>query len=183
MFADSMTRGLSLIGLVACGACAGNSAPQGWLPPAAEAQATAYGGWIELTYRDANGERRSQGELIAVTADSVWVLEGNGGKVVPTAMVKSGKLTGYASRKGTLAAWTALGTLATLSNGVVLVGTAPMWLIGGSLATASESRAPVRESPPLSWVELAPFARFPQGMPAGIELGALHPKVIRQQPE
>lgn len=49
------------------------------------------------------------------------------------------------------------------------------------LESQSETEAgsyalPRRESPPLSWVGLAPFARFPQGIPEGIELTALQPK-------
>jgi hypothetical protein len=160
---------------VACTACAHNTAPEGWLPKPAEAQTTAYGGWIELTYHQSE-ERRTDGELIAVSAESVWVLSANQGLVIPTAAVKRGKLTAYAAQKGGLTLWTIVGTLSTISNGAFLIFTAPMWIIGGSLAVGGESRAPERKSPPLTWVELAPFARFPQGLPAGIELTALQPK-------
>jgi hypothetical protein len=158
-----------------CAACASNTAPRDWLSTPTQAQTSAYGGWIELTY-DQPKERHTDGELIAVSADSVWVLSGNQGLVIPTAAVKRGKLTAYAAQKGGLTTWTALGTLATISNGLALVFTAPMWLIGGPLAVGAESRAPERKNPPLTWVELAPFARFPQGMPQGIEVTALQPK-------
>jgi hypothetical protein len=156
-------------------ACASNTAPRDWLPTPTQAQTAAYGGWIELTY-DQPEERRTDGELIAVSAESVWVLSGSQGLVIPTAAVKRGKLTAYAAQKGGLTTWAALGTLATISNGLALVFTAPMWLIGGPLAVGAESRAPERKSPPLTWVQLAPFARFPQGMPQGIEITALQPK-------
>jgi hypothetical protein len=135
-----------------------------------------YGGWVELTYQQGQEKRRTEGELIAVSADSVWVLAGNQGLVIPTETVKRGKLTAYAAQTGNLTTWAALGTVATISNGLALVFTAPMWLIGGSLAVAGESRAPQRWSPPLTWVELAPYARFPQGMPDGIEITALQEK-------
>ena len=160
---------------IACAACARNTAPKGWLPKPIEAQTAAYGGWIELTYGEA-AERRTDGELIAVSAESVWVLSGNQGLVIPTAAVKRGKLTAYAAQKGGLTAWTVIGTLSTISNGGFLIFTAPMWIIGGSLAVGGESRAPELKNPPLTWVELAPFARFPQGLPAGIALTALQPK-------
>jgi hypothetical protein len=156
-------------------ACASNTAPKGWLPTPTQAQTAAYGGWIELTYDDST-ERHTDGELIAVSAESVWVLSGSQGLVIPTSAVKGGKLTAYAAQKGGLTTWAALGTLATLSNGGFLLFTAPMWIIGGSLAVGGESRAPERKNPPLTWVELAPFARFPQGMPQGIEVTALQPK-------
>jgi hypothetical protein len=58
-----------------------------------------------------------------------------------------------------------------------------MWLIGGSLAVGGESRAPERKSPPLTWVELAPFARFPQGLPEGIALSGLQEKEVRHPVE
>ena len=159
---------------VVCAGCASNTAPKGWLPSPAEAQAAAYGGWIELTYDQA--ERRTDGELIAVSAESVWVLSGSQALVIPTAAVKSGKLTAYAAQKGGLTAWTVLGTISTISNGGFLIFTAPMWMIGGSLAVGGESRAPERKHPRLTWVELAPFARFPQGLPEGLELTTLQPK-------
>jgi hypothetical protein len=166
----------SLCLAVACAGCASNTAPKGWLPKPIEAQSVAYGGWIELTYQGENEKRRSEGELIAVSADSVWVLNESQGLVVPTATVKKGKLTAYAAQKGDLTTWVVLGTLSTLSNGGFLLFTAPMWIIGGSITVGNETRAPERKSPPLGWVELAPFARFPQGLPEGIELTALRPK-------
>lgn len=182
MFAGSIARRLGMLGVIACSGCASNTAPKNWLPKPQEAQRATYGGWIELTYREGQTKQSTDGELIAVTADSVWVLNETQGFVIPTASVKEGKLTAYAAEQSRMATWTGFGTVATLSNGAVLLITAPMWIIGGSLATGAESRAPVRKSPPLSWVTLAPFARFPQGMPAGIELTGLKAKEI-QRPE
>lgn len=176
MFARRFARSVGLVAAAGCAACASNSAPRGWLPKPGEAQVIAYGGWIELTYEENDGRRRAHGELIAVTADSVWVLEERGGLVIPTAAVRTGKLTAYAAQTGNVAAWTVVGTLATISNGAFLIFTAPMWIIGGTLVTGNESRAPERKHPPLTWVGLAPYARFPQGMPAGVELTALQSK-------
>ena len=178
MFSVSVVRRLSLGVAVACAGCAHNSAPQGWLPKPAEAQAAAYGGWIELSYKQAT-EQRADGELIAVSADSVWMLDQDQALVIPTVSIKQGKLTAYAAQKGPLALWTVLGTLSTISNGWFLIFTAPMWIVGGSLSVGSESRAPERKSPQLSWEELAPYARFPQGMPEGIELSRLRAKTVR----
>jgi hypothetical protein len=175
MSVTSVARWVSLATAVAC-AGAHNTAPGGWLPKPAEAQADAYGGWIELTYKKSAGPRRTAGELIAVSADSVWVLNDSGGIVIPTTAVQSGKLTAYAAQTGNLTTWTLLGTLSTISNGALLIFTAPMWLIGGSLTVGGEARSPERKHPPLGWIELAPYARFPQGMPEGLQLTALQPK-------
>jgi hypothetical protein len=162
-------------GIAACAACASNTAPKGWLLTTTEAQNTAYGGWIELTHSD-SAEQRTEGELIAVSADSIWVLSGSRAVVVPTTTVRNGKLTAYAAEKGNLTTWVTVGALATLSNGGFLLFTAPMWIIGGSLVVGGESRAPERKVPPLTWAELALFARFPQGIPPGLELTSLQPR-------
>jgi hypothetical protein len=154
-------------------ACATHTAPVGFLPSVQDAEASAFGGWIELTLRGDPRERRVQGELLAVTTDSVWVLTGEGGVVVPTATVLRGKLTGYLSGAGAVTGWTALGVLSTLSNGIVLIFTAPLWVITGTVAGSAASYAPVRQAPPLPWAELAVFARFPQGMPPGLPLDTL----------
>lgn len=178
MWSGSFARWLSLsTAVVGAGCGARNSAPAGWLPNPTEAQASAYGGWIELSY-DRTTEQRVEGELIAVSADSVWVLDRDQTLGIPTVDVKSGKLTAYTAQKGALKTWVVVGALSTLSNGGFLIFTAPMWIIGGSLAVGGESRAPERKSPPLGWGELAPFARFPQSMPEGIDLSTLKAKQV-----
>jgi hypothetical protein len=155
--------------------CASSSAPAGWLPKPAAAQSTAYGGWIELTYGQPT-EQRAAGELIAVSAESVWVLSQTQALVISTSAVRAGKLTAYEAQKGGFTTWTVLGALSTISNGAFLIFTAPMWMIGGSLAVAGESRAPQRKISSVSWGGLAAFARFPQGMPEGIEMSTLEAK-------
>jgi hypothetical protein len=164
---------LSLALGLGAGACAHSSAPKGSVPAPADAPAVATGGWVELTYREAGRKQHLAGELIAVNADSVWVLNQTGGSVMPTSGVESGKLTVYAAQTGGLTGWVVGGTLATLSNGGFLIFTAPMWIIGGSLTVSGEVRAAERKHPPLQWAELAAFARFPPGMPAGMDLTAL----------
>ena len=166
------TGGAAAVGL----ACAKTSAPKDWLPTPEEAQAASYGGWIELTYREGQQDRPADGELIAVNADSVWLLNRKERLVLPTVAVKRGKLTAYEAQTGGLAGWTVGGTVATVSNGVFFVFTAPMWVIGGSLATGAQSHAPERSSPPLKWADLAPFARFPQGVPEGMDFRSLRAK-------
>jgi hypothetical protein len=181
MFAGRPIRCVSIGAAVMCAACARNSAPKGWLPRPKEAQGAAYGGWIELSYLEAGQQRRADGELIAVTADSVWVLTENQGLVIPTAAVRKGKLIGYAAQN--LTAWALVGALSTASNGAFLIFTMPMWIIGGSLTKGSESRAAERKSPQLPWADLASFARFPQGFPEGIEFSGLSRRTARDPAE
>jgi hypothetical protein len=157
-------------------ACASNTAPPGFLVTPVEAESAAYGGWIELTLiRDIQGKQpRGEGELLAAGADSVWVLTPQGGVVIPTAMVSEGKLTAY--QGASAAGWTALGVVSTASNGLLLIITAPLWILTGTIAGASDSYIPQHRAPPRAWADLAAFARFPQGMPQGVSLETLKPK-------
>ncbi len=165
-------RAFSIAGILAA-ACATSTAPCGFLPSASEARTSAYGAWIELELLGASRERTVQGELLAATADTVWVLSDSSAAVLPTAVVGRGKLTAWRSGTGAVTSWTALGVVSTVSNAVLLIFTAPLWIVTGTVAGASESHSPQRTVPPLLWAELAPFARFPQGIPPGLVLETL----------
>lgn len=154
-------------------ACAMNSAPAGYLPTSSEASTDVHGGWIELRV---GGYGPVWGELVAVSPDTIWVLDGEGGRAVSTRTILEGKLTGWDTRPASLGWATFGGMLTTISNGVFLVFTAPAWLIVGSLAAQSQSRLADLAVPRSDWTDLAPFARFPQGMPEGVRLVDLTPK-------
>lgn len=185
MHGPDRSRGLRrrLIGalfLLPIAGCATNTAPAHFLPAPVQSQRESYGGWIELEVAEsAKRHHRVTGELLAVSATDVWVLGDSGAVVLPTAMVKTGQLTGYRAGEGAIGGYSALGTLSTISNGAFLIFTAPMWIIGGSLAAGTESRYPVRKVPPLGWPELREWARFPQGMPEGLDPRSLRPKPRR----
>jgi hypothetical protein len=155
--------------------CATTSAPKGFLPTATEAQSTARGGWISVEHVAGAGEvgaSKVEGELIALGEDSLFVLHPAGLAVVATADVTSAKLTGYDPRWGLIALWTGIGTLSTASHGVVLLLSAPVWLITGSLFASSASRAP-QVKHPKSWQQFRLYARFPQGLPRGVDRASL----------
>jgi len=60
-----------------------------------------------------------------------------------------------------------MGALSTLSNGYLLVFTAPLWMIGGTIAAHSQYHAPIVKTPNEEWERVRPYARFPQGLPPG----------------
>ena len=171
-----------LLTSAALAACASNTAPPRFLPSSKQAQTEAYGGWIELRYLEGGRERRAEGELIAVTQDTVWVLGDSGGVALATGAVRRGKLTAYTAGTGAVAGYTALGVVSTISNGVLLIFTAPLWIVTGTVAGANQSYAPERRVPPLTWADLGVFARFPQGRPAEVRLDRLEPKVRPRRP-
>jgi hypothetical protein len=175
MSAGSSTRWAGLAALL-CTACAGAAAPKGWLPEPRNVPMSAHGGWLHLWYSEGAEHRQSAGELIAVSADSVWILNDTAGLVIPTTAADSGRLWVYQPRSGDLGRWALLGTLSTISHGVVLLFTAPMWVIAGGFAVSGEVGAAQRRAPPLTWGELSAYARFPQGLPESVALNALRAK-------
>jgi hypothetical protein len=48
-----------------------------------------------------------------------------------------------------------------------------MWIIGGSIAATSRSFDPVVDYPSKPLIDFAPFARYPQGLPPGLDRGAI----------
>ena len=162
------------------GGCASTSAPDDWQSSARAMQREAYGAWIDVTvspYAD-SAHAAVQGELIAVHADSFLVLPLDGAlQAVDRASVRTVALTTFDANWGYLSTWTALGTLSTLSHGVVLILSAPVWMLGGSAAAAAQSYRPMINDPGPEI--LRRYARFPQGLPPGVAREALTSKPAR----
>lgn len=173
---DTRRRLIVILAGLAGSGCAVSTAPHGYLPAPAQAAREVRGGWVEVDRYGSDGTTRLEGELIAVTADSLWILDASGLSSVPTDVVGGGQLTWYDSEAGRVAGLSLLGTVSTASNGVFLVFTAPMWIIGGSIASGVQSQLPRERIPAGSWAELAAYARFPAGMPPGVELRGLRLK-------
>lgn len=157
--------------------CAGNPAPREWRPPAAEAQRSSRGGWI-IIEAAASSEARStgrllaEGELIAIDETAFHVLTTAGLQSVPRASAHRITLVGYGTAVGALDVWAVAGGISTLSHGGFLVFTAPMWAIGGIVATRTEKGAGILHDDDVA----RRFARFPQGLPPAFDpqaLGAL----------
>ncbi len=163
------------LSLIAMG-CAGTTAPSKWLPRPDQAQALAHGGWISVQYAEGRTKLQSHGELIAIHADSVFVLSVNSLKVIPKAKIKKATLTAYDANWGPLAAWSVLGTLSTASHGIGLIISAPVWILAGTIATSAQSYAPRITFPGKPWEEFRKYARFPNGLPPGLDRRALRSK-------
>jgi hypothetical protein len=126
-----------------------------------------------------------RGELIAVSDDSVFALtQAAEFRAVAQADVSRAVVASYASQYEMLAAWSMIGTVATVSHGWFAFLTAPVWLIAGPIATAAQSRAPLEDVAPTrsSWTDVNMYARFPQGLPLGLDRSQLRPKTIARRP-
>jgi hypothetical protein len=172
-------------------ACATTNAPPQFLPEPEMAGRTVHGGWLEVRVTSSTGrEVRLDGELLAITADSVWLTTrpdslaaSNSGYVIARRAVRSAKLTWWSADLGNLGLLTLAGTLSTIGDGFFLILTAPAWVLTGTIAGSFYTFAPQTGLGPSSPGEpdLRSLARFPVGIPAGFDasfrrLGTAAPK-------
>ncbi len=177
MYRNSIISGVLILTVLVltCG-CAGSKAPRGWLSVPSKAKSEAYGGWITVYSGSEKNKIIADGELIAVDAESLFVLQGTELVALAWSDVSKAQLTAYDSKKGGLALWTTLGSLSTASHGLALGLSLPLWIIIGTTTTASQSHAPNYTYPSRTWNDLVIFSRFPQGLPEGIDRSAILPK-------
>ena len=135
-------------------------------PPLAEVPVHGHRVTVEARLRDVTGE------LLAVDARSVWVLEGEDELARPVAVpiedVRSVGIEVLDSGVAMAATWSAIGTVSTLSHGILLVFSAPVWAASGIGSSVYEGNANDIEVPRDRLDVLSQYARFPQGMPPGV---------------
>lgn len=165
-----MRRAINPIALFCALSCASSQAPPGFLPTPDEAQREAYGGWIVVDFKTGGSY---SGELIAISRNEVDVLQPARPHArlvrLPWASIARMHLEEYRTQAGKLSLWASLGTLSTLGNGVFLIFTAPIYIIVGSITAAIASRAAFLEYPDNDFNDAWKFARFPQGLPPGVD--------------
>lgn len=121
------------------------------------------------------------GELIAVSAESVWVAPGAEIVSVPWSRVRrlqvrlskvsGGGAMGYSVVMGLLtggALFAACSQVEDTECAVVLPGVLGMWLVLGGLAAMSLESGSHKTLGAARWEELRAYARFPQGLPDGL---------------
>jgi hypothetical protein len=154
----------------------------------ARPHASVGGRMVEI--QPASGERDSpvKGELLAVGPEHVWVLARDGVRGVLFAEIEQVRvrLHGLDGRKAW--AWAALGAVAT---GVALTAacgstdsdgcgkvfgiTVGSWALLGAPSAASLAKSSRLFVHGPDFTPLRPYARFPQGLPEGLDPGSLHP--------
>jgi len=163
-------------------ACASLKSPEGWLPKVSDVESQVYGSWVVVEHMSGGQTTTTSGELIAVDPDSMFILSENGVSQIPAAAVKQTRLEIYKEKK-IVGLWAVLGTLSTLSHGFGLILSAPIWVISGIGGAVGESWSGIMEikGPPLE--DLRRYTRFPQGLPAGIDLRSLKVKTALKKPD
>ncbi|NIO48509.1 MAG: hypothetical protein GTN73_03580 [Candidatus Aminicenantes bacterium] len=164
--------GCSSLFILLMAGCVASPAPKGWLPKLSEAQIQAFGAWLTVEYISEAETKMSQGELIAVQDNNVYLLTGYGVDVVSTDMVQKATIALY-KEKRKVGTWALFGTLSTLSHGLWLIISAPVWIITGVSNAVGESKSGTLRYPNIKWQEIQKYARFPQGIPKGLRLESL----------
>lgn len=149
---------------VSLGACRSSSAPRVYRDSPAGLASRVSGSWVEV--RRLDGQYR-YGELLATAGDTLFAIHLDTLHAIPRDSVARVELTRYRPSTGQLALWTTLGVISTASHGFYLVLTAPTWVITGIAAAAAESRRAIWHT--TDFAKLAPWSRFPAGLPSLID--------------
>jgi hypothetical protein len=173
MLIKKIVLSISISFLLCC--CATVRAPYGSVPKRLGIRTDAFGGWITLNL--ISNAKTVEGELVAVSSDSVFVFEGDTLQTFPTLDITYARVVLYNNNSSGYAGWTAIGSLATVLNGYYAVFTFPLFLITGMATTIAESnRVNYFDFPSNEWEVLKKYARFPQGIPEGINTSDLRPR-------
>ena len=164
---DSSRRATALAAMVllGIGACARSSpAPRSWQRSAGEAARSVHGSWIVVETRRGS---TVGGELLAVDRDYLHVAVPPDVIRVAVGDLAKVRLVRFEGDIDSKLSLGIVGTLSTLTHGVFLVFSAPIWMISTTVATRTESSAGVYDSSPVDLGVLQQFSRFPQGLPPG----------------
>ena len=180
----SRTRALAgawtgLAAVLGLAGCAANPAPAGWLPRVAGVPQDFRGAWIVVDRQDSAGS--AAGELISVRDDGVSILTRQGLVDVPSRTIRRATVAIHAPDSPPVA-WSALGAVSTISHGYYLLFTLPIWIGVGTATAAAESKAPLLVHPPAKLASFRRYARFPQGMPPGMDPAALGSLSEKERP-
>jgi hypothetical protein len=173
------SKSILIIGFIALlSNCATVKAPSGSVPTRTEITTDAFGGWISASLK--SRQEAIQGEFIAVSTDSIYILTGNKAQGYALTSVDKARIVMFNTNTALYIFWTVGGSLATLSNGDFLVFTLPLTLVTGIVTTSAEAhRINFYDYPQFTWEELKKYARFPQGLPEKISITDIKSRPMR----
>lgn len=179
------TRNLTLIVVLSFlyAGCSRTFAPSGWLPATDEYQVNVYGGWMTLVVLGNSTEEQEEyfeykGEFLSSDSDNVYLLA-DSVYIVNKANIRSAILELTQKNTEAYAGWGAAFLLTPVINGRYSLFTGPLGIISGAAAASGEAardRYASEHPDNMYWSIVQKFARFPQGLPEGIDLNKVKPK-------
>jgi hypothetical protein len=165
--------------------CSPYRAPSGWLPERNNVAKEPYGGWLYVEFKDRGVEKNVRGEYIGIVDTTLLLLNINGIIRIPKDNITYAALKINDDDRGLYVAWTILGILGTpFVNGFYSIFTLPLWIVGGIASSTAEGGSGSFVSydrNPLWWRSIAPYSRFPQGIPHELDVDLLKPKLITRR--
>jgi hypothetical protein len=165
-----MKTKLFIAGILVAFMICGCTSPR-YLPRSEDLDVHQYGSYMII--RQLSGVH-SRGELLAVDSSNIVILpESDTGllkkpMIIPVHLVQHFSVL-YAKRRHY--GWTIpVFTLATLSHGFFLIFTAPVNLIATIIITVGGENAFAYNEKNITYDKLKMFARFPQGIPPGLDI-------------
>lgn len=152
--------------------CATAPGPRQHLLTAPQIVRTAWGGWIEVHRRGVGREPSGlqvAGELLAATTDTLYVLTGSGLTTVVRTPHDRVTLICEHNLAGEIAAVGFLQSLACVFNGWFLGITMPLTWVAGAIDSHTQAKVGVLKIEAGPWDACRECARFPQGMPPGLD--------------
>jgi hypothetical protein len=143
-------------------------APVAYLPTSDKIGEYQYGSYIHIRTIE---KTSLKGELIAVNAYYVYLLNNNAGRrldSVAREQITDFKIKFANSNTGLYAASIPLSALVTITHGFYLVFTLPLNVITTSIVAIDAGKAFEISKNSIRWDDLSMYARFPQGIPANV---------------
>jgi hypothetical protein len=149
---------------------------------------SVYGRQVQITPRaDAESHSKVQGELLAVEPGKIWVLGKERVVTVPLDAVQEIKVQRHSMTGSRVGVWSAIGALVTGGAlalacssvegnndcGKVFLAVGATWAVVGALSAPSLGSSSAMPFYHPKQEDLQPFARFPQGLPEGVDASAL----------
>jgi len=158
--------------------CAGSPGPRQHLLTAEQSVRTSYGGWVEVDRpgadRESSPRLQVEGELLAASADTLHVLTASGAVMVLREPQDRLRLICEWNQTERIVLHCGLESLACAANGFYAVFTMPLTWIVGVGASRTQARVGVLRIDAGDWGACRECARFPQGLPPGLDPSRLH---------
>ncbi len=153
-----------------------------------------FGRNVEVQRRDAKEPTR--GELVAVETDGLWVAGQEQVEAIPLRSVDRVRLQRHEMNGKAAGTWAALGAVITGGAltaacwmakadgcGKVFLAVGGTWLVIGGPSAASLGESSKLDFRQADWDRLKPYARFPQGIPEGLDVTTLSMRPLATQAE
>ncbi len=176
MFANRINQTVIFsVMVVLMAGCISLPGPTDWVPSSEEVQQDVYGAWTILEITPKSNKKPMEGELIAVQQGILYLLNENILQEIPIKQIKKAILASFNARGG-ISMWATLGFVSTLSHGGWLIFSAPIWLISGIINSNAATTSGMLKFDNYNLRDMKKYARFPQGIPEGLDIYSLKPK-------